>query len=125
MDVFPVLIRFIESFKVLDIEAMMSCFAEDSTSFFPSHHYSSKIVGKSQIRARFEQVINKIKAAGLTQIALPVEDLDTMNYGETALATFHIRDSDLSRRTVVLRKNEDEWLISHLHASNAPLEDAE
>jgi ketosteroid isomerase-like protein len=125
MTVLPVLIRFIESFEVLDLEGMMSCFSEGSTSFFPSHHSPSKIVGKPQIASQFEQVIQKIRAAGLTQISLPVEELDIVNYGETALATFQIRDNDLSRRTLVLRKMEKTWVITHLHASNAPLEETE
>ena len=44
-------------------------------------------------------------------------------FGDAAIATFHIRDGDLSRRTLVLRRSHDEWLIQHLHASNAPLEE--
>lgn len=125
MDVLPVLVRFIESFEVLDLTSMMQCFSDDATSFFPSRHFPSKISGKQQITNQFEQVIKKIKAAGLTQIALPVEDLEILNYGETALATFQIRDSDLSRRTLILRKTDENWLITHLHASNAPLEEKE
>jgi ketosteroid isomerase-like protein len=122
MDVEHTLNQFIKAFEKLNLEEMMGCFTEDATSFFPVHHYPSKIVGKPQITARFEDVLRKINAAGVSRISLPIRDLDVVMYGDTALATFHIMDNDLSRRTIVLRRIDNEWLIAHLHASNAPLE---
>ena len=102
MDVEQALNRFIEAFEGLNLEGMMQCFSEDATSFFPVNHYPSKIVGKPQITIRFEDVLRKINAAGLSQISLPVRDLDIVEYGDIALATFHIMDNDLSRRSIVL-----------------------
>ncbi len=125
MEVLPALNRFIEAFEALDLDAMMNCFSEDATIFFPVRHYSSKVTGKNQITSRFDGVIQRINAAGLTRISLPVEDLDIVDYGEIAVATFHIRDNDLSRRTIVLRKTGSDWQITNFHASNAPLEETE
>lgn len=125
MDPQSVLRRFVEAFESLDLDGMMSCYSDEATSFFPVRHHHPKISGKSQIRQQFGKVIDKITAAGLDRISLPVQDMEIADYGETALATFHIMDDTLSRRTLVLRKNKEEWLITHLHASNVPLEDEE
>ena len=65
-------------------------------------------------------MVGKIRNAGLSQISLVAEDIDLMVFGDVALATFHIRDDDLSRRTLVLKQRNEKWVIVHLHASNAP-----
>jgi len=44
-------------------------------------------------------------------------------FDDVAVVTFHIRDEDLSRRTLVLHRAERGWQIEHLHGSNAPLPD--
>ena len=117
--------HFVQAFEALDLKGIMECFSQDATSFFPVHHYPHKINDKAEITEQFRNVISKIKEAGLTRISLPVQDLDIFEFGEVALATFHIMDNDLSRRTIVLKKENGTWLITHLHASNAPLEDTE
>ena len=123
MDVHSRLDRFVLSFEALDLEGIMDCFSKDATSFFPVHHYPSRLNNKQEITERFNVVLGKIKTAGLRSISLPVQDLMIVDYGETALATFHIRDNELSRRTLLLRKTKEDWFITHLHASNAPLEE--
>lgn len=115
--------RFITAFEGLRIEDMMDHYAEDATSFFPVEHHKTKLVGKDQIKGAFQRVIEKIRSAGLSRISLVVEDLMVDQYDNIAVATFHIRDNTLSRRTLVLRKTGDRWLITHLHASNAQLEE--
>ena len=117
--------RFVQAFEALDLEGIMDCFSQTATSFFPVHHYPFKINDKTEITEQFRNVISKIKKAGLTGISLPIQDLEIFEFGEVALATFHIMENDLSRRTVVLKKENDAWLITHLHASNAPLEEKE
>ena len=123
MDAATCLNCFVKAFEALDLDGMMNCFSEDATSFFPVNHYPSRLNSKQEITDRFEHVLGKIKAAGLSRISLPIQDLDIVNYGEIALATFHILDNDMSRRSILLKKEWDGWLISHLHASNAPLEE--
>jgi len=44
-------------------------------------------------------------------------------FDDVAVVTFHIRDEDLSRRTLVSHRAERGWQIEHLHGSNAPLPD--
>lgn len=113
--------RFVVTFSALDLDGIMLCFAGNATSFFPIAHHSLFLEGKQEIKNQFEKVISKVTAAGLSSLKLVPEDLKIQEFGDTAIATFHIRDNDLSRRTLVLRKDSDNWLIQHLHASNAPL----
>ena len=116
-----VLNDFLKAFSRLDLEGMMVFFEDDATSFFPSSHHIVMLDGKEEIKDAFEKVISKIHAAGHRSIKLDPEDVKTQLFGDTAIVTFHIRDNDLSRRTLVLRRNADGWFIQHLHASNAPL----
>jgi ketosteroid isomerase-like protein len=114
--------NFIQAFSNLNLDEIMQLFSSDSTGFFPIEHYKERLENKNQIRLAFKNVIDKIKGISLDEIKLPVEDLRIQNYGDFALATFHIRDSDFSRRTLVLKKDSENWFIQHIHASNAPLE---
>ena len=117
--------RFISAFSKLDLDDMMMCYADDATAFFPIAHQTTFLDGKEAINTAFSKVLSKIQASGLDRIKLDVEDVKVQRFGDAAIATFHIRDGDLSRRTLVLRRLHGEWLIQHLHASNAPLEDSQ
>lgn len=117
--------RFNTAFSKLDLDGMMMCFANDATAFFPIAHRTTFLNGKEEIGEAFTNVISKIRAAGLNGIRLDLEDVKVQRFGNAAIATFHIRDGDLSRRTLVLRRSHDDWLIQHLHASNAPLEETQ
>jgi ketosteroid isomerase-like protein len=114
-------IDFLLAFSRLDINGMMACFEDDATSFFPVSHHIVMLNGKSEIRDAFDKVLSRIRASGQKSIKLEPEDVKSQIFGDTAIVTFHIRDGDLSRRTLVLRRKEGRWLIQHLHASNAPL----
>ena len=124
-DIQGTLSRFYAAFSKLDLDGMMMCFTDDSTSFFPIAHRATFLDGKDEIGDAFANVISKIRAAGLDGIKLEIEDVKVQRFGDAAIATFHIRDGDLSRRTLVLRRFHGDWLIQHLHASNAPLEETQ
>ena len=115
------LIDFLLAFSRLDLNGMMACFDDDATSFFPVSHHIVMLDGKGEIRDAFSKVISKTRASGQRSIKLEPEDVKSQIFGDTAIVTFHIRDGDLSRRTLVLRRRDGRWLIKHLHASNAPL----
>lgn len=114
--------RFTAAFSRLDLDGMMICYANDATAFFPIAHHATFLDGKEEISEAFAKVLSKIRAAGFSSIKLDLEDVKVQRFGGAAIATFHIRDGDLSRRTLVLTRSRDEWLIQHLHASNASLE---
>jgi len=122
-DLQGVLIRFFNAFSRLDLEGMMSCYAYEATAFFPIAHRTTFIDGKDEIRKAFANVIDKVHAAGLNSLKMEPEDVKIQMLGDTAIVTFQIRDGDLSRRTLVLRREQEYWVIQHLHASNAPLEE--
>ena len=111
---------FLTAFSNLQLNNMMNFFDNDATAFFPIKHERQRLNGKKEIREAFSRVVGKIRNAGLSQISLVAEDIDLMVFGDVALATFHIRDDDLSRRTLVLKQRNEKWVIVHLHASNAP-----
>jgi ketosteroid isomerase-like protein len=124
-EIYGTLSKFITAFSKLDLEKMMTCFTNKATSFFPIAHQTTILEGKNEICNAFANVINKIRAEGLSSIILKPEDVKIQRFGETAVATFHIRNSELSRRTLVLRKMQNSWHIQHLHASNAPMEETQ
>ena len=112
---------FLRAFSELDLDAMMAYFAEDATTFLPIRHHSPRLDGREAIREAFARVLSKIRASGATRIQLDAEDIHIQDLDGAAVATFHVRDADLCRRTIVLRSSGGGWLIEHFHASNAPL----
>ena len=103
------------------LDEMISFFSDDATAFFPVEHNVLRIQGKETIRKVFAKVINRMKSSGMTRIKLDAEDVYVQMLSDIAIVTFHIRDTSLSRRTLVLQYGNGEWKIKHLHASNASL----
>ena len=122
-DIKETLQGFLGAFSALDLEGMMGYWSEGASVFFPVNHHPTRVDGRSAVSEVFSQVLGRIRGAGLTGISLDAEDIKIRDYGDVALATFHVRDDELSRRTLVLRRAGDGWVIDHLHASNAPLQE--
>ena len=120
-DIRATLHRFLRAFSALQLDDMMRFFADDATAFFPIRHRALRLVGKEAISEAFAQVLAHSRASGATRIRLDAEDMHIQVFDDVAVVTFHIRDDDLSRRTLVLRCTQGGWRIEHLHASNAPL----
>jgi ketosteroid isomerase-like protein len=112
---------FLRAFSRLDLNAIHDCFAPEATAFFPVEHQPTRLDGRDAIAKAFASVLARLRATGHTSLTIEVEVLVIHEFGETAVATFHIRGEHLSRRTVVLHRRTDGWRIVHLHASNAPL----
>lgn len=112
---------FLRAFSELDLDAMMAFFADEATTFLPISHHSPRLDGGEEIRGAFARVLSRIRASGATHIQLDAEDIRIQDLDGVAVATFHVRDAELCRRTLVLRSSGGRWLIEHFHASNAPL----
>lgn len=112
---------FLRAFSELKLDEMMAYYTDEATSFFPIRHHSQRLDGKEAIREAFARVLSRIKDSGASSIRLEAEDIHVQEFDGVAVATFHIRDDDLSRRTLVMRLSQGRWLIEHMHASNAPL----
>ena len=115
-----VLQNFLAAFAQLRLAAMMDCFADGATAFFPIVHQRERLVGKAALHEAFAQVIARVRATGATELTLAAEDVLVQEYGAVAVVTFHMRGEHLSRRTFVLQRTDDEWRIVHFHGSNAP-----
>jgi ketosteroid isomerase-like protein len=77
-------------------------------------------LGKCSIENAFANVIAKVRSSGAKNLILKAEDVDVRTLGDIALVTFHIFDSQTSRRTLIIKRGEEGWRIVHMHASNAP-----
>jgi ketosteroid isomerase-like protein len=115
-----VLASFLGAFSRLDLDAMLDCFDQDATAFFPADHQRTRLQGNGPIGTAFGAVIARVRATGATSLPLDAQDLLVEEWGDTAVATFHLRTEHLSRRTFVLRRQATRWYIVHMHASNAP-----
>jgi ketosteroid isomerase-like protein len=115
------LAEFLSAFSHFDLDAMLACFAPEATAFFPVEHQRTRLEGKDAISAAFSAAVNRVRSRGASSLSLAAENLIVQQYGDTAVATFHLRSDHLSRRTVVMRRDTEGWRIVHLHASNAPL----
>ena len=114
-------IDFLLAFSRLDLNGMMACFEDDATCYFPVAHHLVMLNGKKEIRAAYGKLLESIRESGKKSIKMEPEDVKIKHLGDTAIVTFHTRDDVMSRRTLVLRREEKKWLIQHLHSSNAPL----
>jgi ketosteroid isomerase-like protein len=119
--------RFLRAFENLDMQHFIACFAEDATVFFPEPEPARRFDGKAAIKTHFEQVFAAIRLDSASSEPpfhrLVPENLQVELLGdEGAVVTFQMTNAiRIARRTLVLQKRGDSWLISHLHASNAPV----
>jgi ketosteroid isomerase-like protein len=120
-DIHATLLEFLHAFSKLRLGEMMGFFSDNATAFFPIRHHPLRLVGKEAISGAFARVIDRVRASGATQIRLDAVDVRVEAFDDVAVVTFHIRDEDLCRRTLVLQRTPEGWRIEHLHASNAPL----
>jgi ketosteroid isomerase-like protein len=112
----------LRAFARLDLDAMLACFDAQATAFLPVEHHQTRLDGREAIGTAFAAVIARVRARGATSLQLNPADLQVDEWGDTAIASFHLHSEHLSRRTFVLRRFGEQWRIVHLHASNAPLD---
>jgi len=118
--------KFLHAFENLDMKQFIACFADDATVFFPMPEPPERVQGKQAIQQRFEQVFASIRStakSGPPFHHLKPEDLAIqLMPNQAAVVSFHLRNAErIGRRTLVLTKTSGQWLITHLHASNAPI----
>jgi hypothetical protein len=120
--------RFLKSFEDLDLDAFMDCFAPDASVFFPPPEPPDRFDGKEAIREHFALVFSSIrKSSDATKPPyhhLPPKRLTITMLSETAaLVTFELENKErIARRTLVVVRSSNGWLIKHLHASNAQVQ---
>lgn len=112
---------FVSAFNALDRTRFDALFAEDVTLFFPSAPFPvRRIEGKAATLLWFGRFFDSLRKRGASPGIEP-KDLKVQDYGDVAIATFHLGGGDsVGRRTVVLRRQRGRWAIAHLHASSEP-----
>jgi len=116
---------FVDAFSNLKWDKFSAFFADDATAFFPpSARDPYRANNKQEILNIFRKVFDHAQQQNATNPHIVIEPLDLRIQlaGTTAIVTFTLKDPDLfGRRTIVLKKVDDQWLILHLHASGVAL----
>lgn len=110
---------FVSAFNALDRPRFDALFAEDVTLFFPAAPFPvRRIEGKEATLEWFGRFFDSLRERGSNPRIEP-QDLKVQDYGDVAIATFHLGGGEsVGRRTVVLRRQRGQWVIAHLHASS-------
>jgi ketosteroid isomerase-like protein len=112
---------FVASFENLDWERFRALFSDDATVFFPPPYASERASGRAAVEEGFRAVFDRWRSErrGPPYIEIDPRDLEVQSYGDVAVVTFHLAGSGaLSRRTLVLRREQGSFKIVHLHASS-------
>lgn len=123
----PVLVveTFVQANERADLELIMSTFDETAT-LFPPGDRPQRTTGKAEIRAFFEGTFGQRRGP----ITITPTDVHVQRLGDTAVVTAHLgllpalpvsEATTFSRRTFVVKRVGNRWVIVHLHASNVQL----
>ena len=117
--------HFVEAFTTLNWIEFTKCFADEATAFFPpSSRFPYRANTKKEIEKIFAAVFDNARKQRSSPPYLDIHprDVKIQLAGPVAIVTFLLDDPDLlGRRTLVLQKHNEDWLIIHLHASGAAL----
>ena len=117
--------KFVRAFENLDFDQFQSFFADNVTVFFPpSAMVSARVDGKGKTMAVFKAFLKHVKEKKLSPPYLDIkpQKLNIDLYGDIAVVTFELNDPGaLSRRTIIMKKINGQYLIIHLHASKADI----
>ncbi|MDO3624912.1 nuclear transport factor 2 family protein [Mucilaginibacter sp. BT774] len=117
--------KFVKAFENLDFDQFQSFFAGNVTVFFPpSAMVSDRVDGKEKAMAVFKAFFQRVKEKKSSPPYLEIkpQKLNVDLYGDVAVVTFELNDPGaLSRRTIVMKKVNGQYLIVHLHASKADI----
>lgn len=116
-------VAFLEAFNALEANAFDAFFAEDATMFFPSGPFpQERVQGRAAVTAAFHRFFDMARGRGATRLSIQPQDLVVQDYGDFAVASFHLRgNGNIGRRSIVLRRERGHWLIVHFHASSLEL----
>lgn len=113
---------FIRANESANLKLIVATFDDTATVFFPSVQ-AQRATGKAEIREVFANLF-RLRSGSIT---ITPQDVNIQVLDEVAIVTAHLNalpthpvsePVTFSRRTFVLRKVGERWLIVHLHASN-------
>jgi hypothetical protein len=75
------------------------------------------------VQGAFAQLFAQLRQRGTRGASLSPRGLDVQLYGDSAIASFHlVGQREVGRRTLVMRRVGTRWLVAHMHASVAPIQ---
>lgn len=109
----------IEAFRSMDEAGFEALLAPDIVAFLPCDEIGlRRSEGRGAVMAQFRKLFGKLRANGSQSIAVRQTGLELKSWGDTAMATFELEgELRAGCRTIVLRRDQGEWRIVHLHAS--------
>lgn len=112
---------FVTAFNNLDWATFRASFTDDVTIYSPFWNQASRIEGRQEVEAFWLTIFPEFEDPENTRkLRISPRDIKIQLYGQTAIVTFHLGDgvNRISRRTLVMIKEMDNWKIAHLHASS-------
>lgn len=118
-DVRETLDGFFRSVESRDLDRITPYFEEDAQMFSPLGTYPARLDGRAAIMEQFKAISEALKQMP-TPIRIDPQEMVVREFGDIALATFHLKlAGPLHRRSFILRKRDGRWRIAHIHASIA------
>ena len=110
-----------------DLDALAPLFCAEAGMYFPFRNSVELVAGAPAVLARFERMFADLRAraaaaAGPPYVGFRIERFESHPLGDRhalVRATLAFADQ-LGQRTIVARRNDGDWRILHVHASNQP-----
>ena len=118
--------EFVAANELADLARILDTFDDEATVFFPGGQ-PQRASGKAEIRAAFAQIFKRRTGP----ISITVRDIEVQSFDDVVVVTAHLaalpsapalEPTVFPRRTFVLRRAGERWLIVHHHASNFTVE---
>ena len=115
---------FLHSFKMMDERTFDSYFDPQVTMFFPDGPFpDTRVEGREAVLAAFHRLFATVRERGRTQLNVSPLDRRIQLFGNTAIVSFQLEDSEtLGRRSIVMQHGAEGWRIVHFHASTVEKE---
>lgn len=112
---------FVKNLNDLDLEPFIENFASDATIFYPRNSFPiERVSGKESIKNEFRTFFDNVRGNRTEPPFLSISPMDKelKVYNNIAVVSLHFKlGEEFHRRTIILEKRNNKWLITHLHAS--------
>ncbi|PKG42767.1 hypothetical protein CXF67_08545 [Psychroflexus sp. MES1-P1E] len=112
---------FVTAFNNFDWTTFRASFTDDATIFYPFWNQAGRMQGKSELKTIWLTIFPEfVDTKNTRKLKINPKDINIQLYPQTAIVTFHLGNGveRLSRRTLVMVKENENWKIAHLHASS-------
>jgi len=117
--------QFLRVFDDLDWEPFRASWSAEPSVFFPFDDTPERVAGRAAVEARFRRFFDdtRSRTSGPPYLHLKPRELRVERYGDAGLVTFMLDGPGdrVGRRTLLFVRENNEWKLAHLHASNINL----